>query len=170
MPSGKIGALLTLLPFCLFSLGVGYAVQDGHLALPGPLAGGRPHIEFGKIRSNDPPGSVDPGYNRDVATTEAKGGYAQGLAVSLINAYPGYTSEVEFTVRNAGSMPMKIQSIDADSPSEIDVKLTSLEIGQVIESGGRKEGRLTIHVKEGIAENGQYGFHIDITAAQWNTQ
>lgn len=162
----KLAALLMLLLVPLSTLGISYAAWAEPLDVSGTVSTGNVDVAFGKADSNDPSGSIDPGYDRDVATTEVEGAYTKELTVSLDNAYPCYESEIEFTVRNTGSIPAKIKSIDVDAPDEIDTEVTKLEVGEVIKTW--KKGYLHVHVSENALENKDYKFSVTITATQWN--
>ena len=159
--------LATLLISSVFlSTLIGYAAWAESLDVSSTVFTGNVDVAFGMAKSNDPPGTIDSGYDRDVATTKVEGAYTKELIVSLDNAYPCYESEIEFTVRNTGSIPARIKSIDIDAPDEIDVEVTGLEVGEVIKTW--KKGYLHVHVSENALESKDYIFSVNITATQWN--
>ena len=145
---------------------IGYAAWAESLDVSSTVSTGNVDVAFGMAKSNDPPGTIDSGYDRDIATTEVEGAYTKELIVSLDNAYPCYESEIEFTVRNTGSIPARIRSIDINAPDEIDVEVTGLEVGEVIKTW--KKGYLHVHVSENALESKDYIFSVNITATQWN--
>ena len=131
---------------------IGYATWAESLDVSSTTSTGNVDVAFGMAKSNDPPGTIDSGYDRDIAT-KVEGAYTQELIVSLDNAYPCYESEIEFTVRNTGSIPARIES-DIDAPDEIDVEVTGLEISEIIKTW--KKGYLHVHVSENALESKDY--------------
>mgnify|MGYP000324197448 CR=1 FL=1 len=144
---------------------IGYATWAESLDVSSTTSTGNVDVAFGMAKSNDPPGTIDSGYDRDIATTKVEGAYTKELIVSLDNAYPCYESEIEFTVRNTGSIPARIKS-DIDAPDEIDVEVTGLGVGEVIKTW--KKGYLHVHISENALESKDYIFSVNITATQWN--
>jgi hypothetical protein len=155
------------LVIALASLGTSYACWSQDLTIKGAIDTGEVDVAFGKAVSNDPRGETDPGYDKDVATTEVTGAFSDKLTVSITNAYPCYTSSVEFTVRNKGTIPVKIKSINIDSPEEISADVTTLKVGKEIRKW--RKGVLHIHVNKDAGENENYVFNVTITAEQWNS-
>ena len=145
---------------------IGYATWTESLDVSSTISTGNVDVAFGMAKSNDPPGTIDSGYDRDIATTEVEGAYTKELIVSLDNACPCYESEIEFTVRNTGSIPARIKSVDIDAPDEIDVEVTGLEVGEVIKTW--KKGYLHVHVSENALESKDYIFSVNITKTRWN--
>ncbi|MGI5883037.1 MAG: hypothetical protein ACOX7L_08190 [Dethiobacteria bacterium] len=114
MKKTKYIALILVLAFGL--IGGAYAAWGDTLYAHGTVATGDVDVIFTKAKSNDPPAvggeeMPDPGQpeGKDVASTEVvKSEDGKSLFVTIENAYPGYVSEIDFTVKNNGSIPVKL--------------------------------------------------------------
>lgn len=95
----------------LGSCGVGYASWNDTLQAKGTIEVDDCWVEFKSVQSNDPGETPDPGYDKHVASTEAKinNGYktcwcwcfhrSNKLVVTVNNAYPSYQPTVDFWVK-----------------------------------------------------------------------
>lgn len=186
----RIGLIALALVLSLGLMGAGLAYWNETLTISGTVATGDLDVEFTDVSSNDPSGSNDPGQTMDVAecivTTDGPDGDGSsdpndtgldGITIDINNAYPCYSPVVSFTVKNCGSIPVKIAAItigdtyssfsgDIDNTNDVvDVNLgvdgtlpdtlydlrityTGVSEGDVLAVDGTVAGALTMHVWE----------------------
>jgi len=177
----KIGLLVLALVFALGSLGVGYAMWDKTLEVTGTVNTGEVNAIFTTATCNDT--GIDPGYlmdgttpkDKDVGSCSVVGAGTQLLTITVENGYPCYECDIDFTVDNTGSIPVKIQTLGlVGVPPEITVTWTGLAVGDQIGPAGSIDdelpGDLHIHVEQ-IADElqtGVYTFSASIYLVQWN--
>lgn len=163
------GILFMVLVGMLAAIGTGYALWSKTLNIQGSVQTGEVDADFDAATTNDPVGTIDPGYDKDVASCEVSGVGTQTLTVTILNGYPSYTCAVDFLVTNTGTVPVKVQSFDITGvPPELDVTLTDLPVGTQIDPGIEAHGDVHIHVNQTAAELANYTFSAEIELVQWN--
>jgi hypothetical protein len=100
------------------------------------------------------------------------------LVITITNGYPGYKCEVEFEVKNTGSIPVKLYFYDENGnrltlPAtfflDSAVKCTlDGEDGAQVHPGDSETYTLSCAVRQSAGENAQYSTQIYIQARQWN--
>jgi hypothetical protein len=114
-----------------------------------------------------------------VATCEAEGsdmnelnptpGDNDLITVTIMNAYPCYYPQVTFQVKNGGTIPAKVASINyTGNSSEVSVVLGGISVGQVIAAGASVDCTLDIHVTGAAVENSSYTITVTINFVQFN--
>jgi len=150
-------------------LGVGYGLWSKVLYIDTTVATGYVDADFDAATTNDLPGTVDPGHQKDVATCVVEGISSDLLTVTITNAYPSYSCDVSFLVTNTGSIPVMVQAYNLTGvPAELDVQTTGLPIGTQIEPTLEAAGDLHVHVLQEAEEQANYSFNAAITLVQWN--
>jgi predicted ribosomally synthesized peptide with SipW-like signal peptide len=167
--------------------GVAFAWWNKTLTIQGTISTGELDVEFKDIASNDSGTSPDPikvGENRvtsdyHVATCEAEGsdvsepdptlGDLDKITVTITNAYPCYYPQVTFQVKNGGTIPAKVASINYTGTSpQVSVVLGGISVGEVIAAGASVNCRLDIHVTDAAMENSSYTITVTIDFVQFN--
>lgn len=123
------------------------------------------NVIFSDASSNDPTGTLDPGYDKDVAYTEVSIIESQTLRVTVTNAYPGYSPMVTFNLTNVSGTLAKVMRVsykftgldDAVQVSKLNLK----EDGR-IPAGGEWTDQLGITVLQSAEENATYEFSVTI--------
>jgi len=89
--------------------------------------------------------------------------------ITLVNAYPGYNPVITLTVKNIGSIPVKLY--DYTDASGIDdslrVSITVPEDTQ-LHPGETHDITINIEVLQDAGESTSYSFELEFTYAQWN--
>jgi len=91
------------------------------------------------------------------------------VTVTIDNAYPGYTVDVYLTVKNDGSIPVKLlsSSISGVDESALSVTLTKPANTQ-IDPGCTSTYTLHIEVLEDAEQDSSYSFTVTLEFANWN--
>jgi len=91
------------------------------------------------------------------------------LLVTINNAYPGYSVDVDLVIDNIGTIPVKLlnSNISGVNESALSVSLTVPEDTQ-IDPGYNSTYTLHITVLQTAAEKSTYTFEVTLTFAQWN--
>jgi predicted ribosomally synthesized peptide with SipW-like signal peptide len=101
---------------------------------------------------------------------EDEGGNPVKLLVTINNAYPGYSVEVEFTVDNIGTIPVKLYGYELSGVDEsaLSVSLVTPDDTQI--DAGEESGtyKLIITVLQTAGESSTYTFELTLNFAQWN--
>ena len=165
----KTVAIFATLMIALMAVGFAYAMWDKTLFINGTVNTGEVNAYFTTAVSNDPPGTIDPGYDKDVGCTEVTGELTQTLTVTVTNGYPCYSSRIDYTIDNIGSIPVKVQSFTVTvPPAAVTVTVTEIAVGTQIDAGDSVPGSIVIHVEQTADENAQYTFSVEIYLVQWN--
>ena len=136
----KLGIIALVLVLALGAMGVGYAHWQQTLYIEGTVNTGSYCVGFlnasttdpcvslcpvcdpGDIGPNPESGTVDPGYDKNVGCAEAmvsvekdcctenKTAYEQ-LDIVICNAYPSYTANVTFSLKNCGTVPGNVLAL-----------------------------------------------------------
>jgi len=89
--------------------------------------------------------------------------------ITLVNAYPGYNPVITLTVKNIGSIPVKL--LNYTDASDIDAPL-SVSIGvpedTQLHQGETHSITISIEVLKDAGEHESYSFELEFTYAQWN--
>ncbi len=124
-------------------------------------------IYFTSTNSNDSPGSIDPGKDKDVGQTFCElvdsdvDGFYDTVLVSVYNTYPCYSSQVEAVIFNGGSKNVRISEVQVDADDELDFSITQLT-GYIIHPQESVTTNLFLHVKESALESENYRFEVKI--------
>lgn len=168
----KMTAIFATLMIALMAVGISYAMWSKTVYIYGTVETGEVDAEFSSVTCNDPFGTIDPGYDKDVGWCECIIGLygdPQELDVIIHNAYPCYSVTVDYEIDNVGTIPVKIQTITLTNVNpEITVTVTGIAVGDQIEPGGSVWGDLEIHVEQSAAELATYYFDLEIYLVQWN--
>jgi len=166
----KMTAIFATLLIALMVAGISYAMWDKTLFIDGTVMTGEVNAYFTTATSNDLPGTIDQGYDKDVGTTEVTGELTQTLIVTVTNGYPCYSSTIDYTIDNIGTIPVKVQSFifTGDFDPDVTITVTEIVIGTQIDAGQSVPGQIEIHVEQSAGENAQYTFNVEIYLVQWN--
>ncbi|NLX90207.1 MAG: hypothetical protein GXZ07_01215 [Firmicutes bacterium] len=200
MKKVKYIALVLVLAFGL--IGGAYAAWTDQLQVSGTVATGDIDVVFTSAVSNDPEGTDDPASPeddpKDVGCTEVSlSDDGKTMTVTIENAYPGYVSQIDYTVTNNGSVPVRLQNKTIDvvsgDPAGLEVDNYAficprcwkwwwdcdcgnppppppnvLEIGSQIHQGDTFEGSIGHIVTDDALENSTYTYTITYDFVQWN--
>lgn len=171
-----IGLVFTL---CLAAIGVGYAGWFQTLYIEGTTNTGEVDICFVADPAPITSDNEEPyiGGVPDVGTITVSledgpdgDGDMSVMVVGLEHGYYCYEGYIEFDVKNNGTVPIKVTSIDITVPlnGELDVTLLGLAEGFGLNPGQSHTCYLTAHVLTNV--QGNYNFSIAIQVANWNEE
>jgi hypothetical protein len=127
----------------------------------GALTSYQANVEFSAATTNDPPGTLDPGYTKDVADCLAQVVNGDRVQISLDNGYPSYTCTFTVDVLNSGRLPVKLEPLGIDAPTEA-LTVTPLDdhTGMLLEAGRIDRERFSVHIEQPASQSSTYTFEI----------
>ena len=126
------------------------------------------NVKFIDAKTDDPPGTIDPGYDKDVADCRAQVLSDQVVEVVLSNAYPSYTCAFSVTARNDGPVPARVGPITFEVPPELTLTEISGSSDALLNPGDDHIEDFTVHVEQEARERFTYTFNI-YKAISWPT-
>ncbi|HWQ18062.1 MAG TPA: hypothetical protein VNL13_09560 [Sulfolobales archaeon] len=170
-------------------MGLSTSMWSNGLKIKAFIDPGNVDVKFSNFSTNDPPGTIDPGYDKNVATCVAElveieneeepnsyGDNDLDLSVTIINGYPSYTCTVNFTIVNSGTLPASLiewfilpvqppGSPNQTSILPLDIELIGIYIGYPLDPGESVDAILKVHVNQSASENSTYIFQIKLKFA-----
>jgi hypothetical protein len=172
--SASITAVVLVLVLSLATVGVAYGLWVETLAIQGTVQTGEWNLKFTAASTNDPPGSIDPGKDKDVGSCTAKvvkdcSCCKSSLVKVLVsNAYPSYECEASVTIEKGGTIPECIKYVTIDSPPELTVEEVSHLTGTHLDRCGEEvKGRFRVHVEQSAQQDATYEFTVSIAGGWW---
>lgn len=172
----KIAVIFLTVIIAIALCGVGYALWAQTLDIGGTVQTGDFNGGFTACPTNDPPGTIDPGKDKDVAWCTAElaepenGGYEQ-VIVTIENAYPCYECEVNVTVQNHGTPPMRIARVDVFNPNPDELTVTHQGLKDVeLDRGEWVVGTVKVHLEQPALQGHIYIFTIELHLELWRDQ
>ena len=168
MRKSTLTALILVLVLAI--TGVAYAAWTANVTINGTVNTGTFKLEFGdNPSSNDSGTSNDPGYSANVAQTEVtREADNLSLTVTVNNAYPGYHATITYTLKNAGSVPLKVTSVQksGEVTDELIIDDTDAGLNEVIAAGAASGSHsITFTCGPNINQSSQYQFTVTITGS-----
>lgn len=165
----KIALVSLALVLALGMLGVGYAHWEKSLYIEGTVNTGEVNMEIISAASDDPPGNIDPGKDKDVGCTRVQIDPSdnQRVIVTVENGYPCYEVYIHFTAHNNGTIPVRLQDIIVTAPPEITVEGWD-GIGEQIHPCQRSDNTGHLHIEQIAGELATYTFTVEFVYVQWN--
>lgn len=112
--------------------------------------------DFVAASTDDPPGTLDPGYDKDVADCTAVVVSDELVEVVVTNAYPSYTCTFTTTIRNSGILPERLESIEIDAPPVLTVTDLNDLTGLVLEPEQEDVEEFSVHVEQEAQQGAAY--------------
>lgn len=173
MKKVKFTAFIMVIAFIL--MGAGYAAWTDTTEINGTITTGWLDVIFENPGSNDSDGVNDPGMLYDVGKTKATiiGDDKKTLQVEITNGYPGYNSQVEFSLRNDSTIPVKVKEVviqkDYDNELLVGFDAVNALVGTEIGVGASLDNIIiTNEITENAQQNDDYSYTVTITFQQWN--
>lgn len=165
---------LFIIPIIILSvIGTSYALWFKTINLTGSVSTGYLNLNWESIKSNDPPTSIDPGYNVDVGDCNPKINPSSQkdntkVTLSIDNAFPSYRCRVDFTIKNGGTIPTVISDISWTYDSNA-LEITGPDLlGKSLKPGQILPSYFEIHVIQPALQIHTYNIFLSITDKQWN--
>jgi len=158
-----------LLVVALASLGMAHAVWAKTLTIDDAIAMGYTNADFIAASTDDPPGTIDPGYDKDVASCEATVVNTEQVAVLIANAYPSYTCTFTTTIYNGGTLPERREPLEFVVPPVLTVMDLNDLTGVVLDPGQEDVEEFSVHVNQDAEQGAIYYFTIKKPFSLWVT-
>jgi len=149
-----------LLVVALSSLGLAHGLWAKTLTIEGPVDMGCTNADFIVASTDDPPGTIDPGYDKDVASCEATVESPELVEVVITNAYPSYTCTFTTTIYNGGTLPVRREPLEFVVPAELTVTDLNDLTGVVLDPGQQDVEEFSVHVEQEAEQGAIYYFAI----------
>ena len=174
----KIAIIFLTVIIALALCGVGYALWAQTLHIEGTVTvqTGNFGGGFTDCSTNDPPGTIDPGKDKDVAwctaeLAEPENSGWEKVIVTIENAYPCYECEVNVTVQNHGTLPMRIARVDVINPNPDELTVTHQGLKDVeLDPGEWVVGTVKVHLEQPALQGHIYTFNIELHLELWRDQ
>ena len=141
-------------------LGIVYGLWSKTLTIEGVADIGFTNADFVAASTNDPPGTIDPGYEKDVASCIAQVADDERVTLVINGAFPSYTCTFTTTIKNMGTLPERREALEFDVPPVLTViELTDLT-GVVLDPGESDVEAFTVHLEQEAQQGASYVFNI----------
>ncbi len=118
------------------------------------------NVNFIGASTDDPPGSLDPGYTKDVADCTALVANEDLIEVLVNHGYPSYTCTFTVEVQNTGLLPITLEELEFDVPPVLTVTDLTDNAGIKLESGEVDVEVFSVHVEQESNQEATYTFTI----------
>ena len=116
-------------------------------------------VIFSEVATDDPPRTLDPGYEQDVATCRARVQGGTSLSLSILNGYPGYACSLQATLENRGQGAVRLDRLEYEVPPGLNILGPDNAGGLILAPGQRRQQHFTVMVAEDAEEGETHGFH-----------
>jgi len=156
--------LLVLCMIMAFALtGAAYAAWNDSLVINGSVGTGKLNTIFTCATATD----NEQGCAKVATTTTSiSSPDKKTLTVTINNAYPGYKATVKYTVKNDGTVPVKLNAITPNVPAVLTVNNTAAA-GITLAKGESKEFTLTHEVGDSALQNQTYTYTVKLNFTQF---
>ena len=116
MRGNGFALISVLLLISLALIGFAYAHWEEIITVEGQVSTGEINAKITSWYCNDPPGTTDPGYDKDVASCGCSidENDPQKAYVTITDAYPCYTVTLNLVVQNTGTIPIALGEVRVD--------------------------------------------------------
>ncbi|WP_286724922.1 hypothetical protein [Pelotomaculum sp. PtaB.Bin117] len=167
----NVKLLSLVMVVALVLMGAAYAAWSEDITINGNVQTGYLDTVFTAAASNDTGTTVDPGKTIDAGRTEvptvigADG--VKDFEVAVTNGYPGYNATVDYTIKNNGTIPVRVTEVVDKAGNDAELSLTStLAANTVIAPGATYDASVTHAVTDAAQQEQTYHYKVTIIAAQ----
>jgi len=164
-----VAVAVVVLVVALASLGVAHALWAKTLIIDGVVDIGCTNADFIAASTDDPPGFIDPGYDKDVASCTATVVNTDLVEVVITNAYPSYTCTFTTTIYNDECLPERRELLVFDVPPVLTVTDLNDLTGVVLDPGQEDVEEFEVHVEQEAEQGATYYFTITKPFSLWVT-
>lgn len=155
-----VAVLVVTLVVAIATLGVVHGVWAKTLTIDGVVGMGWMNVDFIHASTDDPPGTIDPGYDKDVASCTATVVNTRLVKVLITNAYPSYTCTFTTTICNGGTLPVRRGPLIFDTPPALTVTELNNVSTLVLHPGKKDVEKFVVHVEQEAEQQAVYYFTI----------
>jgi hypothetical protein len=173
---GSLSTTAWLIVGALALAGLVYAVTAGPAATQGNPGGapGRgnpgsnePNASFVSAETNDPPGTIDPGHDKNVADCVVTAITDDQVDVTLVNAYPSYECIITVKIEGTEGHISQVEILEPDpedpDPPWLDVEELSDLATTPLEPDEPVKGTFRVHVLQEAPQLAVLTFKIKLT-------
>jgi len=164
-----VALAVVVLVVALASLGLAHALWAKTLTIEGNVDPGYTNADFIAASTDDPPGTIDPGYDKDVASCEATVVNTDLVEVVITNAYPSYTCTFTTTIHNGGTLPERREPLEFYVPPVLTVTDLNDLTGVVLDPGQQDVEEFSVHLEQEAEQGAIYYFTIKKPFSLWVT-
>jgi hypothetical protein len=117
-------------------------------------------VVFSEAATDDPPQTLDPGQEQDVAHCRAWLQGGASLSLSILNGYPGYTCTLQTMLENRGQGAVRLYRLEYEIPDGLTIQGPEYPQELILAHGQRAQQDFTVLIKEEADQGGNYDFHI----------
>ena len=150
-------------------IGVVYGSWTQTLTTDAVVDVGNINADFIDAFTDDPPGSPDAGFGKDVASCTAEVVSEEEVVVLIENAYPNYTCNFTTVIQNGGTLPERREPLEFDVPPVLTVTELSDLVGVVLHPDETDIEKFLVEVGKDIEQNTKYVFTIMKPFSLFNT-
>lgn len=158
-----VTVLVVALVVAIATLGLVHGVWANTLTIDRSMNTGQVNANFIGASTDDPPGTIDPGYDKDVASctaTVVKTCLVNLVKVIITNAYPSYTCTFTTTIYNGGTLPVRRGPLIFDTPPGLTVTELNNVSTLVLHPGKKDVEKFVVHVEQEAEQQAVYYFTI----------
>lgn len=183
----KCALVCFLILLALGSTGAGYAMWDKPLYIDGTVNTGDVDAEWTYTSCSDEEYLLDDPKDVGSISAQIDADDSQKLHFTITNGYPCYTGDCQVEFVNAGSIPLRVQSVDflpgnltgcvfieqwpSGSFTVVCDQLTVTwvnGVGVQLEPGEPNASSIRAHVEQDAEELSDYTFDVEVQLVQWN--
>jgi len=174
-------AIITLIALAI--VGFAYAHWSETLWLQGTVNTAEIKVKCMSASSDDPPGTIDVGKDKDVGTALVSIIDDTHINVTIVNGYPCYETYVHFTVKNVGTIPIHFRGFGPQPPFAYNLTSGHWEatlfdgditvhgwngIDEQLHPGWTRDYTIWIHIEQSAEQGATYTFTVEVIFSQWN--
>jgi len=171
MDTRKLFAIFAVLMLALGIAGFAYAHWEKIITINATINTG--DVDLIIVSASDDDDGIDPGKNKDVADTTITidPNDPEKAIVTITNAYPSYYVYIHVTIRNVGSVPVKLKEIRTTAPDCITVEAwnhITEQLEPYPDEPYQSDYSARIHVEQCAEQGATYTFTIEFVFWNWN--
>src|SRR3990170_4996896 len=147
MKKGVTSVALLAGVLTLAILGIAYALWSKNLRIDDVVETGIVNADFIDASTDDPPGTIDPGYDKNVAECMATVVDEETVHVVINRGYPSYTCTFETVIQNMGTLPERREALEFDVPPVLTITELIDLTGTILDPGEKDVERFKVHVE-----------------------
>jgi hypothetical protein len=117
-------------------------------------------VQFISTSTDDRPGTLDPGYTKNVAVCTSRLVNSATVEVKVYNSYPSYTCTFTVTVKNTGKLTLKLNPLTILAPPVLTLTDLSNDAGITLGGGAQVTEKFSVHVEQPSKQEWAYTFLI----------
>ncbi len=159
-PRVSLALTLATLAVVMVLVGVVYGLLSKLLTIDGTVEIGFTNADFIAASTDDPPGTIDPGHDKDMADCTVVVVSEELVEVVLTNTYPSYTCTFTTTIHNGGNLPERREPLEIDAPPVLTVTELNDLTGTILDPGQDDVEKFSVHVEQEAEQGFTYVFTI----------